>query len=275
MPLKLRVPSRTTSKQPNRVAKVAHRGASAYAAENTLAAIRRAIALDADHIEVDVQRSKDGALVLTHDTTLTRTTNAAQVFPDRAPWRVGDFTHDELKRLDAGSSKSPDFAGEQIATLSEAIEVVRGSDTGLLAELKVPGLYPGIVSETIATMRHSPGYVDTAVAAGRLVVQSFNVAAMKEYTTHDPTVPVGLLGAPAPANLPALATWASQINPHHRSVDKTYVDQVHRLGMSCMVWTVNREPAIRRALRMGVDGIITNRPDLLAHVLRGHVHTPT
>jgi glycerophosphoryl diester phosphodiesterase len=260
--------ARPTSPQGRqRILNVAHRGASEEAPENTLAAIRRAVSVGADKVEVDVQRSKDGALVLMHDTTLARTTNVRRVFPGRAPWRVADLTYDELLRLDAGAWKSPAFAGEPVPTLEEVVDVVRRGHTGLLLELKAPELYPGIVSDVVAALRGVPGYVDWAVDTGKLVVESFGFAAMKEHKTLEPTVPVGLLGAPARANLPALATWADQVNPSHLAVDRSYVDEVHRLGMECLVWTVNRGPAIRRALRMGVDGVITNRPRVLGQIL--------
>jgi glycerophosphoryl diester phosphodiesterase len=248
-------------------ANVAHRGASAAYPENTLSAVRKAIALGADMVELDVQRCRDGALVLMHDRTLDRTTDAQQVFPRRGPWSVADFTHDELMRLDAGSWKSPDSAGERIPTLDDVIDVLRDTDTGLLLELKAPELYPGIVSDVVATMAARSDYVDSAVASGRLVVQSFNVAVMKDHKTQAPAIPVGLLGAPPVANLPVLATWADQVNPNHLSIDHGYVEQVHRLGMECLVWTVDWGPAMRRAVGLGVDGVITNRPDFLAQLL--------
>jgi len=249
------------------VANVAHRGASATQPENTLSAIRSAIALGVDLIELDVQRCRDGALVLMHDTTLVRTTNVQQVFPNRGPWRVADLTFDELARLDAGGWKSRGFAGEPVPTLDEALEVIRNSSSGLLLELKAPERYPGIVSDVVSTMRGIPGYVESAVAERRLVVQSFDVAAMKDHKTQAPAVPVGLLGTPAVANLPVLASWADQVNPNHLKVDQAYVDRVHRLGMECLVWTVDWGPAMRRVLGLGVDGVITNRPDHLAQLL--------
>lgn len=268
----MRLPLPDTTDRPStdrdrRVLSVAHRGASQDVAENTLASLRRAVAVDADMVEVDVQRTKDGALVVLHDTTLVRTTNARLVFPRRSPWRVSDFTFEELRRLDAGSWKSPDYAGEQIPSLTEVIELIGDSRAGLLLELKAPELYPGMVSDVVAAIRGIPGHVGSAVAAGRLVVQSFDFAAVKEFKTREPTVPVGLLGAPARANLPALATWADQVNPGHMSVDKAYVDEVHRSGMACLVWTVNHRSGMKRALRLGVDGVITNRPDVLARTL--------
>ena len=250
-----------------RVLNVAHRGASDAAPENTLAAVRAAVAVGAHLVELDVQRSSDGALMVIHDATLARTTDAARVFPRRAPWRVGDFTHDELKRLDAGGWMSPAFRGETIPTLGEVIAALQRESTGLLLEVKGPERHPGIVRHVASALREQAGYLDAAVASRRLVVQSFGFAAMKEHKTLEPSVPVGLLGTPERVNLPALASWADQVNPSHLAVDGAYVDEVHRLGMECLVWTVNRGPAMRRVLRLGVDGVITNRPRRLGQLL--------
>lgn len=250
------------------VLNVAHRGASAYAPENTVAAVREGIAMDGDLIELDVQRSSDGELVLMHDTNLARTTDVEQVFPGRTPWRVGDFTYEEMLRLDAGSWKSPDYAGERIPTLSDAIEVIRPSRAGLLLEIKAPQLYPGIEAEVAEEMRTFPGYVDSATAAGRLVVQSFSFDSMRAYAALEPAVPVGLLGTPARDQLPALAEFADQVNPNHRSVDSSYVAAVHEAGMECLVWTVDAPADMNRAIDLGADGVITNRPDVLEQVLR-------
>lgn len=259
-----RPPAPLSGDDHRRVLNVAHRGASGDHPENTLAAVRGALALGVDSIELDVQRSRDGALVLIHDTTLTRTTDAKKLFPRRAPWNVADFDYDELLRLDAGGWKAPFFAGEQVPTLDQAIDLVRTSSTGLLLELKAPALYPGIVTDVVSTLRGVPGYLDRAVAGRRLVVESFDYAAMKAHKTRAPEVPVGLLGTPVRANLPALGTWADQVNPHHWSVDRSYVDEVHRHEMDCLVWTVNRVSAMRRALDLGVDGLITNEPARLS-----------
>lgn len=255
---------------------VAHRGASAEAPENTLAAVRRAIARDADLVEVDVQRTKDGALVLLHDTTLARTTNVRQLFPRRAPWLVSDFTAEEIGRLDAGGWHSQQFAGERVPTLDHLVEVLRHSRTGLLLELKAVALHPGLARDVAATLRAVPGYVDAAVASGRLVVQSFDHDAMKEHKEMAPNVPVGALGTPARAELGALATWADQVNPVHWSVRRSYVETVHRHGMRCLVWTVNRPQHMRRVLSLGVDGVITNHPAALRFLLAeaGRVQQP-
>jgi glycerophosphoryl diester phosphodiesterase len=250
------------------VLNVAHRGASAYAPENTLAAVREGIAMDSDLIELDVQRSKDGELVLIHDTNLARTTDVEQVFPGRAPWSVADFTYEEMLRLDAGSWKSADYAGERIPTLADAIEAIRPSRAGMLLEIKAPSLYPGIEAEVAAEMRTFPGYVEGAVAAQRLVVQSFDFGSMRTYAGLEPDVPVGLLGTPARDDLASLAEFADQVNPHHRSADAGYVAAVHDAGMQCLVWTVDAPADMERALDLGVDGVITNKPDVLEQVLR-------
>jgi glycerophosphoryl diester phosphodiesterase len=247
---------------------VAHRGASGAAPENTLAALRRAVAMGVDMVEVDVQRTRDGALVLLHDTTLTRTTDARVVLPGRRPWRVGDLTLEEVRRLDAGRWFGPEYAGEQVPTLQEAIDVLHAGGVGLQLELKHPELYPGVVDDLATELVSRHTYVRHTLPLGRLVVQSFDFASMKALKTRLPRLPVGLLGQPAEANLPALATWADQVNPRHLLVDADYVQAVQDAGMDCLVWTVDRPRAVQRALGMGVDGVITNRPEVLQELLR-------
>lgn len=254
---------------------VAHRGASSEAPENTLAAVRRAVGCDADHVEVDVQRTRDGALVVVHDTSLARTTDVRRVFPRRAPWLVGDFTLDEIRRLDAGSWFSPDHAGARVPTLEEVVEVLRPTGTGLLLELKAPALHPGLAQDVAVALQAIPGYVDEAVADQRLVVQSFDHAAVAEHKELEPAIPVGVLGNPARHELRALATWADQVNPAHWAVGRAFVETVQRHGLRCQVWTVNRVTAMRRATSFGVDGIITDRPRHLRDVVdSGRVGRP-
>jgi glycerophosphoryl diester phosphodiesterase len=253
---------------PTRTVTIAHRGASVAAPENTLAAVRAAAVLGADMVEVDVRRTRDGALVLIHDATLTRTTDAARVLPARGPWRVGDLTLAEVRRLDAGNTHSPVHAGEPVPTLADVLDVAGDLGLGVQVELKSPSTYPGIVGDLLAELR-----AWVVRCAGRrvppVVVQSFDVVAMKELAARAPHVRVGVLGTPPPSHLPVLAGWARQVNPRHVTVDRAYVDRVHAVGLECLVWTVDRAWAMRRAVRLGVDGVITNRPDLLGSVLAG------
>ncbi len=253
---------------------IAHRGASVAAPENTLAALSRAVELGADLVEVDVQRTRDGALVLVHDPTLVRTTDVRRRFPLRAPWRVVDLTLAELRSLDGGGWHSPMYAGEGVPTLEQAIDLLEASDTGLLLELKHPSLHPGIVDDLACDLVRRGPYVRSAVTAGKLVVQSFEFAAMKELKTRLPQLPVGLLGRPPAANLPVLASWADQVNPCHRTADRRYVEAVHAAGLQCLVWTIDRPAAIERALRLEVDGVITNRPDVLRAVVESSASAP-
>ncbi|BBG01120.1 MULTISPECIES: glycerophosphodiester phosphodiesterase [Pseudonocardia] len=238
---------------------IAHRGASADAPENTLAAVDEALTQGADSIEIDLQRTADGHLVLLHDSTLARTTDVATVFPDRAGEPVGGFTLAELKRLDAGSWFGPAFAGERIPTLAELLARI-GDRAGLLIELKDPASYPGIEQQ-----------VADGIGAPRadLVVQSFDHDAMRRFAAVAPDVPAGwLFGTrPTEAELDAAAAVADQINPSFRVTDAELVTAVRARGMETGVYTVNSEADMRRMIDAGVHRIITDVPAALRAVL--------
>ncbi len=132
---------------------VAHRGASGYAPEHTLAAYRLAIEMGADYVEQDLAVTKDGVLICLHDASLERTTNVEQLFPDRVTtqtiegktrraWLANDFTLAEIKTLDAGAWFDQKFKGERIPTFDEAVALIRGK-AGLFPELKTPEIYAG------------------------------------------------------------------------------------------------------------------------------------
>jgi glycerophosphoryl diester phosphodiesterase len=255
--------------QPEKVSVIttAHRGAMAYAPENTLAAFEVGIDQAATWIESDVQLSRDGVAVLMHDTTLSRTTNVEEVFPDRAPWRVADFTLEEIKQLDAGSWFGEEFAGEPVPTLAEMVKQVRSSRSGIIMELKSPELYPGVEQVVADVFDSFPGYLRSSVANERLAVQSFNWESMATFAELEPEVPVGLLGTVPVADLAAFGQWADQVNPSYRAVTADYVDAVHAAGMVINPYTVNEAADMARLLDYGVDGIITNRPDVLEDLL--------
>ena len=143
----------TGSAQYKKKTVVAHRGASAYAPEHTLAAYKLAIEMGADYVEQDLAVTKDGVLICLHDASLERTTNVEEVFPNRAvsislegktrrAWVANDFTLAEIKRLDAGSWFDKKFAAEKILTFDEAVAIVRGK-AGMFPELKTPEIYEG------------------------------------------------------------------------------------------------------------------------------------
>ncbi|MQA94006.1 MAG: glycerophosphodiester phosphodiesterase [Streptosporangiales bacterium] len=251
---------------PDGPAVIAHRGASAYTPENTMAAFERAREMDADVVETDVQRSKDGVLVLLHDTTLDRTTDVERRYPDRAPWNVRDFTYAEIRKLDAGSWRGERFEDERIPTLNRLLAELTGSGMGLRLEVKSPELYPGIGEDVRDAFQARPYWL----VPGRLVVQSFDWEFMRDFTRLLPSVPAGLLGTPDSDELADLAEYADEVNPKHTTVDGDYVDRVHKLGMDCHLWTVDEEEDIERALDLGTDGIISNRPDVAREVLDEH-----
>lgn len=251
------------------VVDVAHRGSSGQAPENTLAAVELALDQRASFVEVDVQRSADGELVVMHDTTLARTTDVEEVFPGRAPWNVADFTLAELRRLDAGSWFSARHAGEPVPTLREVVRTI-GARAGLLLEVKAPALYPGIETAIDKELRSVPGYLRKALATDRLVVQSFDHGSMRAFHDLSPEVPIGLLfgSRPTLAQLDAAAGWAEQVNPSYRVTDAALVEAVHERGMTISVYTIDSGRVMRQYAAMGVDGIITNYPVVLRDILR-------
>lgn len=251
------------------ITNVAHRGASEYAPENTLAAVRLAKAQRADVFEIDVQQTKDHKLVLMHDTTLARTTNVEQVYPDRAPWRVSDFTLAEIRKLDAGSWFGKKYRGERVPTLHQVLRNMRGQGLGLLLEIKSPALYPGIEKRIARALRRTPYWLRYDPSERRLAVQSFDWESVRRFHSLMPRVPVGLLGKPNVEDLPRLASFADQINPSYADLTASYVKKVHAARMDVLTWTVDDPGQMRNAVQLGVDGIITNRPDVLRHVLRG------
>ncbi|RKT04090.1 glycerophosphoryl diester phosphodiesterase [Streptomyces sp. 3211.6] len=253
----------------------AHRGASAYAPENTLAAIDLAMRLGFDWVENDVQRTRDGELVVIHDDTLARTTDVEQVFPDRKPWRVKDFTAAEIARLDAGSWFSPRFAGARVPTLREYMERVQDNRQRLLLEIKKPELYPGIEEQTLKVLEET-GWLDAQHVARRLVVQSFSADSVRVVHRLRPDLVTAFLGTPTVAGLPEYAEFTDRINPWHTTISADWVAAVHRLRgahgktMEVDTWIVDDAATARKVREMGVDGIITNAPDVVRGAVGGY-----
>ncbi|MEU0739679.1 glycerophosphodiester phosphodiesterase family protein [Streptomyces sp. NPDC006134] len=253
---------------------VAHRGASAYAPENTLAAVDKAAELGIRWVENDVQRTKDGELVVLHDDSLRRTTDVEEVFPDRAPWKVKDFTAAEIARLDAGSWFGPAYAGARVPTLEQYVRRVERHHQKLLLEIKNPGLYPGIERQTLKVLANE-GWLDRRHVANRLIVQSFSADSVRTVHELKPAVKTGFLGTPPVAELPSYAAFTDQINPSHGSLSADYVAAVqaftgpHGKPLEVFTWTVDDPARARQVAGHGVDGIITNKPDVVREAVRG------
>ncbi|MEU1300844.1 glycerophosphodiester phosphodiesterase [Streptomyces shenzhenensis] len=250
---------------------VAHRGASAYAPENTLPAVDEAARRGFSWVENDVQRTKDGELVVIHDDSLIRTTNAEEVFPGRAPWKVKDFTAAEIARLDAGSWFGAAYAGTRVPTLKEYLRRVEHNHEKLLLEIKSPELYPGIERETLKLLGNE-GWLDRQ-HLGRLVVQSFSADSLRIVHDLKPGLTTGYLGTPPAADLHTYAGFTDLINPSHKSVSRDYVTTVHSYKgphgrpLGVFAWIVDDASTARNVAGYGVDGIITNRPDVVRKAL--------
>lgn len=240
---------------------IAHRGASAYAPENTLAAFREARQRGADMVELDVRQTADGEFVAVHDETLRRTTDARHVFPRRRPWRVADFTMAEIRRLDAGSWFDARFSGERVPTLEEALWALRAHGLGALVELKPYWRDPALPRRLAGCLAGDPYWH----ADSRLVVQSFNRGAMRELSEYLPSTRRAVL-TKSYSGFAArrVAEYAQMINPHFVRVSASYVRYVHSLGLSVFSWTANSDSAIRRVISSGVDGVISDYPDRVA-----------
>jgi glycerophosphoryl diester phosphodiesterase len=248
---------------------VAYLGASAYAPENTIAAVNEAKTAKADIVDLDVRQTKDGKLVLLHDTTLARTTDVEQIFPGRSPWNVQDFTLDEIRRLDAGSWFYYTFRGERVPTLGEALAALQGSGVGVTLDVQSPSLYPGIRDNVAAELRAAPSWLTPDWREWLLTVQSADRDFVKSLHQLLPKVPPGLVGTPATAELHALAEFIDKINPPSSDVTAAYVHSVHESDMKAVTWTVDDTAGMQSMIDARVDGIMTARPDVLRTVIDG------
>ncbi|MET9886730.1 glycerophosphodiester phosphodiesterase family protein [Streptomyces sp. NPDC006430] len=252
----------------------AHRGASAYAPENTLASIDLAMRMGFDWVENDVQRTKDGELVVIHDDTLARTTDVEQAFPDRKPWHVKDFTYAEIATLDAGSWFGAGFAGTRVPTLREYLDRVQRNQQRLLLEIKKPEIYPGIEEQTLQVLDEA-GWLDEGHVQRRLVVQSFSADSVRIVHEMRPDLVTAFLGTPTVADLPKYAQFTDRINPWHTTISADWVTAVHGLlgahgrAMEVDTWIVDDPATARKVQGMGVDGIITNAPDVVRKAVLG------
>jgi glycerophosphoryl diester phosphodiesterase len=251
-PVQQTVPAESTGER-RQVDNIAHRGASGYAPENTFSAFDLAVEMKADYIEIDVQRSKDGELVIIHDTSVDRTTNGTGA--------VKDLTFEQLRSLDAGSWKGDQFAGEKIPTFDEVLNRYHGI-TGILIELKSPELYPGIEEEVARKLKeHNLDKPQNE----KIIIQSFNFESMKKMNTLLPNVPLGVLTSSLTHTteqaLKDISLYADYFNPKYGIVTESLVNQVHALGMKIASWTVRSQESADFILDMNVDAIVTDYPD--------------
>lgn len=277
--------------QERQVLCIAHRGARSVAPENTLEAFRIGIErFDADMIELDVHLSRDGVPVVVHDDTLERCSNVATRFPDRKPWRVGDFTAAELVSLDAGSwfvEKDPFgqiAAGAvsaadlerfrsgriHIPTLKQVLGLVAASRVRVNIELKnFPMFYEGLAEKVIAEVR-AAGLADMTVLSSfdhELLVHVQTIAPDIEIAAlcDQPVYPiagylVGQIGADG-FNPGSDVVGIGSLAWHRTgAVREDVIRTAREAGLKVCVWTVNDPVEMKALIRAGVDGIFTDFP---------------
>jgi len=234
----------------------AHRGASAKAPENTLAAFRLAHELGADGVELDVQLTADGQVVVIHDETLDRTTTG------RGP--VGTRTLREIKTLDA-SNDLRGYQGETVPTLEEVLALVGPTGMSINIELKNSvEPYPGLEAAVLRI-------VNAAGIADRVIYSSFNHISATQLARSSQPSRVGLLFSDVLAEPWDYAQRLDMaaLHPHWKYVQfvPETIERCHALGLAIHVWTVDSPDMVRRLADLGADAVITNRPDEVRTVL--------
>lgn len=236
---------------------IAHRGFSAQYPENTLSAIRAAVDAGADMVEIDVQLTKDNAIVVMHDKSVYRTTNGSGL--------VKDLTLEQIRALDAGSKFDPKFAGERVPTLEEAIDAVHGKAM-LNIEVKAVDSEGARkhMAQQIANLLNSRNY------AYHVQVMAFDADFMKEMRQVAPQVSMALLAISNPFSSKrrqAVNLKMDGLNVLHSTISASEVKDLHQAGLKTHVYTVNRQNSMLKALSKGVDGLITDYPDVAAAVM--------
>ena len=234
----------------------AHRGASAHAPENTLAAFSLALKHGADGVELDVKLSSDGHVVVIHDPTVDRTTGVHG--------QVKDMSLDELRELDAGSFFSEKFKGEQIPTLADVFETM-GKKNLINIELTNYTTRHDHLVESVCMLVKRFGFQKNVLFSSFL---GSNLTKERSYLPYVPTALLALSGV--------LGAWHRSfgfafgkydaLHPNLHNATQQQIYFVHRLRRRIHVWTVNEEEDMRRLFKWGVDGIITDDPQLAVNV---------
>lgn len=232
---------------------IAHRGASAHAPENTMAAFERAIREGADACECDVRVTADGSIVLMHDSNVARTTDGVG--------EVARMSRQEISALDAGSWKSSEYAGQRPPLLADVLDLHKDRAT-LCIELKDYGCGEQVLRT-----------IDACGAEDWASVCSFDYAACAEARRYNALVPVAWIVSPAPGELTAqevvrrlLAANLQAVSTTVRFLSEELLMLCRKAGLGVWIWTVDEPASIARLLRLGVDAIIANDPALALEV---------
>ncbi|WP_440858360.1 glycerophosphodiester phosphodiesterase [Staphylococcus shinii] len=252
---------------------IAHRGASGYAPEHTFYSYDKSHnAIGASYIEIDLQMTKDGHLVAMHDETVDRTTNGTG--------RVDQYTLEELKQLDAGSTfneQNPQYAnsnyeGAQIPTLDEILERY-GTDANYYIETKSPDVYPGMEEKLLDTLNKHQLLNEQSLKKGHVMVQSFSqesLLKMKDLNSNVPLIRLldkGELPNMTQQDFNYIKQYAIGVGPEYTDLTKENVTNLKNTGFLVHPFTVNEVADMERLNEYGVDGLFTNYPDLYKQVV--------
>jgi glycerophosphoryl diester phosphodiesterase len=235
----------------------AHRGSSAYAPENTLAAFKLAIQHDADAIEFDTKLTRDGQVVVIHDQTVDRTTGASG--------RVGDLSLDEIRKLDAGSHFDIAFRGEPIPTLRDVFATI-GDRIFYNIELTNYASVNDALPEKVAEL------VRIYNLASKILFSSFNPIALIRVRRIAPEIPIALLAGSGRRGRLA-RSWLGTLIAYRAlhielgDASPVLIEKTHRRGYRINVYTVNSKDDMLTLFNMGVDGIFTDDPVLARQAL--------
>ncbi len=232
------------------VAVTAHRGASLYAPENTMAAFRGALDAGANYVELDVQHARDGQIVVIHDRDFMR------VGGD--PRRVGELTVDELATIDIGKGFGAAFSGERAPLLVDVIALARGK-MKINIELKYNVPDPGLAPAVIELLKRE-NFLD------QVVITSLDPDALRQVESIEPALQTGHIVTASVGNV--LLTEADFLSMSSARATPSLVRRAHAAGKEVHVWTVNKPEVMLRMIEAGVDNVITDDPVLLARVLR-------
>ncbi len=237
--------------------KIAHRGASAHAPENTLASFRLAAEMGAKFIETDLQLTRDAKIVAMHDATVDRTTNGRG--------RISKMSLVELRGLDAGvkflSVDGKSYKGERVPTLDEILEFARTADVTFYLELKE--------TQGWGFEQSLAGALRPADAINRVVIISFDAEVLSTVKRIAPELTTGFLCEKPTSQLieKAVAIGAKQLLPRADKITPEIIAAAHSAKLLVVVWTVNEIEDMRSATALGVDGIISDYPDRLSEVV--------
>lgn len=233
----------------------AHRGASGYAPENTLAAFQKAVDLDADGVELDIQLTKDDQIVVIHDETIDRTS-------DGKGW-VKDYTLEELRAFNYNRTK-PEYKHADIPTMREVFELLKPAGLFINIEIKTGVVFYEKIEEKILALTKEMGMED------RVCYSSFNHYTVTRIHELKPDAEVGFLYADGPIDMPSYGVKHG-VNALHPALYNLqydgFVKECKEKGLKLNVWTVNERPYMEMCCQYGVDAIITNYPDIAKEVV--------